>query len=188
MWKSFCPQNDGVALVINSAPFTAISDVLGAFSFPVSCRTEREVDDHFGQIAANIQSEMELVKNYPDRSRIEWMVHELLRFEMLCTKHSSFLDEREWRIVYAPDRDVREPKPLAKSVEKIGAAPQPIYSIPLEPLSGYDISIPAILDRVIIGPAKFPDAVFESFEHELEQAGVKDARQRIFYSGIPLRP
>jgi hypothetical protein len=57
----------------------------------------------------------------------------------------------------------------------------------LEPLPDYDISIPTILDRVIVGPTKFPTAVVESMVHELDVAGMKDASQKVFYSQIPLR-
>jgi hypothetical protein len=59
-------------------------------------------------------------------------------------------------------------------------APQPIYSIPLEALPGYDISIPTILDRVIVGSTKSPDAVAEALIHEFERAGVKDAAKKVF--------
>jgi hypothetical protein len=83
--------------------------------------------------------------------------------------------------------DQRDPKRMTKSIEIISGAPQPVFSIPLEALPGYDISMPTILDRVIIGPTKFPDAVAESMIHELETAGVKDAGKKVFYSEIPLR-
>jgi hypothetical protein len=187
MWRAYCPNGEGVALVLKSTPFTTISDVLGAYSFPVSYRSQQEVDAFFGKIAENVERETDFIKNYPEQDRIVALLHELFRFEMLCTKHHSFLDEREWRIVYSPDRDNRPAKHLSKSVEIIGGAPQPVYSIPLEELPGYDISIPSILDRVIIGPSRFPEAVFESFVHELGVAGVEEPLEKVFYSGIPLR-
>ena len=188
MWRAYCPQGDGVAFVLNSSPFTAISDVLGAYSYPVSYRNQQEVDDYFGLIAENIEKESELIKN-SDRNMLAHLLHELFRFEMLCTKHGSFVDEREWRIVHSPDRDKRNPQHLQKSVEIIGGAPQPIYSIPLEALPGYDISLPAILERVIIGQVKtgFRDAIFESLCHELESVGVSEPWKLISYSEIPLR-
>jgi hypothetical protein len=187
MWRAYCPQGDGVALVIKSAPFTAISDVLGAYSFPVSYRDEKQVDDYFAEIAANVERESDFIRNYPEPARVEWLLHELFRFEMLCTKHGSFFDEQEWRILYSPGRDQRDTKYMSKSVEIISGSPQPVFSIPLEPLPDYDISIPTILDRVIVGPTKFPTAVVESMVHELDVAGMKDASQKVFYSQIPLR-
>lgn len=186
MWRSYCPQ-DGVALVLNSAPFTAISDVLGAYSFPVSYRSQKDVDDYFGLIAENIEREADFIRNYPEPDRVTWLLRELFRFEMLCTKHSSFSDEQEWRILYSPDLDQRAPKHMTKSIELINGAPQPVYSIPLEALPGYDISVPTILDRIIVGPTKFPDAVAESLIHELEAVGVRDAAAKVFYSEIPIR-
>lgn len=189
MWRAYCPQGDGVAFVLKSAPFTMISDVLGAYSYPVSYRTQQEVDDYFGSIAENVEKEKDLIKHYNDQNHIAWILHELFRFEMLCTKHGSFIDEREWRIVHSPDRDKRDPQHLKKSVEMIGNAPQPIYSIPLEALPNYDISLPTILDHIIIGQVKtgFKDAIFESLCHELELVGVKEPGKLISYSEIPIR-
>jgi hypothetical protein len=78
---------------------------------------------------------------------------------------------------------------MTKSVEVINGSQQPVYSIPLQTLPGYDISIPAILDRVIVGPARlgFQEAVAESLIHELTLAGVPDAGSKVFFSNIPLR-
>ena len=187
MWRAYCPQGDGVALVVKSDPFTAISDVLGAYGFPVSYRDQKQVDDYFAEIAANVERESDFIRNYPEPVYVQFLIHELFRYEMLCTKHSKFFDEQEWRILYCPDLDQRDPRRMTKSIEIINGSPQPVFSIPLEALPGYDISIPTILDRVIVGPTKFPDAVAESMIHELEGAGVKDAASKVFYSEIPLR-
>lgn len=186
MWTAHGSQN-GVAIVLKPEPFTSLSDVLGAYSFPVSYRSADQVDAHFGEIAENIIASQAQLKHLPTVN-LEHLLHELFRFEMLCTKRHAFKDEREWRIVYAPDRFPTDRKPpITKHVEFINGAPQPVCKIPLETLPGYDISIQAILDRIIVGPTEFPTAVVESFVIELERAGVADAASKVFYADVPLR-
>jgi hypothetical protein len=185
MWTGHC-ANNGVAFVLKSDPFTAISDVLGAYSFPVAYRTREEVDASFGSLSPAIAQNAELIKE-ADPNFIEYMVHELFKYSMLCTKHHSFKDEQEWRIVYTPDRDATSPRLMEKSVEFINGAPQPVFNIPLAAHPGYDISLPTILDRIVIGPTRFPGAVWESFVHELDLAGVPEAAKKVFFSEIPLR-
>lgn len=185
MWTGHC-RVDGVALVLKQDPFLAISDALGVYSFPVFYKTKEEIDEMYARTAASIEREAEFLKGMPP-TMIEWMLHEMFKYTMLCTKNATFKDEREWRIVYSPDVDQRKPKVMQKSVELINGAPQPVYNIPLERHSGYDISVPTILDLVIIGPTRFPSAVVESFIHELETAGVPEADKKVRYTNIPLR-
>jgi hypothetical protein len=186
MWTAHGKGN-GVAMVLRSAPFTMISETLGAYSFPVSYRNREQVDDHFRRIGNNIPAVADLLKAMPVE-QFERLLHEVFKYEMLCTKGHAFKDEREWRIVFTPDNKLGgRPYLVTTDVEFIDNAPQPVAKIPLDTHPGYDISIPTILDRVIVGPTKFPSAVIESFQIELERAGVKDARNKVFFADASLR-
>ena len=47
-----------------------------------------------------------------------------------CWKHEGFQEEREWRVIYAPQRS---PSSLMESsLEVIGGIPQIIYKLPLD--------------------------------------------------------
>lgn len=186
MWTGHC-KVDGVALVLKQDPFVALADTLGAYSFPVFYETKEGIDGMYARTAAAIEREAEFIKSI-EPAVVEGMLHEMFKYTMVCTKHATFKDEREWRIVYSPDRDQLKPRVMQKSVEMINGAPQPIYNIPLDKHGGYDISVPAILDRVIVGPTRFPSAVVEAFIDELEAAGVAEARKKVWYTDIPLRP
>lgn len=158
-------------------------------SSPVAYFDKVGVERHFETIADNIAGSMDFVRALP-RESIVASIHEALRFGMICCKHPGFAEEREWRIVYNPDRDYhpREKRALQRRVESINGTPQPLYAIPLKKFEdGYDLEIGSILDRVIVGPSEFPSAIIEALQIELENAGVADARSKVVFSDIPLR-
>lgn len=184
MWRAY-GGGTGVALVVKSAPFTMVSDELGAYSSPVSYLDQAGVEAHFSTIADAIEKDMDFVQSR-QQGEIEYLIHEAFRYGILCNKHPGFAEEREWRIIYSPDRDTK--KVLTKSIEVIGGEPQPVYRIPLKDISGYtSLAVADILDRIIIGPTRFPSAALESFRAELNALNVPDADKKVVVSDIPLR-
>ena len=66
-------------------------------------------------------------------------------------------------------------------------APQPVYKISLNNAETSPmVTVPALIDRIIIGPTRDPIAMKEAFEVLLDKAGVGDAGKRVFVSNIPL--
>ncbi len=187
MWRAY-GGGSGVAMVLKSTAFTTASHVLGAYSSPVAYFSKDDVEAHFNRIAVAIEGDIAFIREQ-QRGDIAGLIHEAFRYGIICCKHPGFAEEREWRIVYNPDRDELQykKKVLTKSVQIIGGIAQPVYSIPLRQYEGYDISPAAILDRIIIGPTNFPGALLEAFHHELEAAGIPDAKQKVVLSDIPLR-
>ncbi|MBX4971088.1 DUF2971 domain-containing protein [Rhizobium binae] len=112
----------------------------------------------------------------------------LLRSVAMCTKHPGFHEEKEWRIMHT--RGLDDQGALTLDVEPVNGIPQPVFKIPSKDhaQSGMlGISIPDILERVIIGPTQYPLAVYDALVIELEAIGVKDAATKVVYSNIPLR-
>ena len=75
-------------------------------------------------------------------------------------------------------------------IQVIAGTPQPICKIALkdipdEGLTG--IEIPALLDRIIIGPSTYPLAMLNAFRSVLREAGIPNPDAKIFPSNIPLR-
>jgi hypothetical protein len=103
-------------------------------------------------------------------------------------KHVGFVEEREWRVIYMPD--VNRSNLIAPAIQVIGGIPQIVYKIPLEENPANNVvgvGIPALVDRVIIGPTTYPGPIQAAFVAALQAAGVTDAPSRVFLSGIPLR-
>jgi hypothetical protein len=112
----------------------------------------------------------------------------MLRNSVLCTKHPAFKEEREWRIYYAPT--FQPSNKIKKSIETVRGLPQPVCKISLtdSPQDGLiGMEIPALIDRIIVGPTEYPWVMAEAFMTLLSEAGVSDAPSRVAVSGIPLR-
>jgi hypothetical protein len=73
-------------------------------------------------------------------------------------------------------------------IEELNGAPQPVYKISLTNTETLPmVTVPALIDRIIIGATRDPIAMREAFEVLLDKAGVGDAGKRGFVSNIPLR-
>lgn len=63
----------------------------------------------------------------------------------------------------------------------IQGVPQPIYKIPLKDIPDelVGIEIPALLDRIIIGPTRDPQPIWEAFKDLLAATGAAPAREGV---------
>ncbi len=116
-----------------------------------------------------------------------WLLGALLA-EVVSIKHPGFEEEKEWRVVYWPK--LAPSSYVSQEIASIGGSPQLIHKIPLKkiPDKGLNvIEIDQVLDRIIIGPTTFPDALREALIYELEKVGVGEAGNRVVVSDIPLR-
>lgn len=115
-------------------------------------------------------------------------VFAMLVMAAVSLKHEGFKEERECRVICLPDLNAS--KLMSRSIEAVGAVPQTIYKIPLEDNPAEDVvgvSIPQLIDRIIIGPSEYPFPMYQAFAAGLEDAGVKNPGSRVIISGIPLR-
>lgn len=186
MWRAY-GGSTGVALVLNNTAMVSESDALKAYSSPVEYLDQDAFDARFQAFVARVLAVRDLLQQIGKEQVLNWLVH-TFRFWVLCTKHPGFSEEREWRIVHNPTWDPS--KRLVRAIEVVGNVPQPVFKIPLQnvPEEGlFGLAIPELLDRVIIGPTEYPNAVRESFIDLLEQAGVPGPEKRVFVSDIPLR-
>lgn len=186
MWRAYGAET-GVAFVMNSTPFLAPSDALGAYTSPIAYVRDPEIAEQFGIIADRIAANAQLVRSI-GREALQNFVFNMLRFAAVCTKHPGFEEEKEWRVVFCPT--LHKSNHLTKEIKVVGGVPQPIYKIPLKdiPEQGFvGAEISTLVERIIIGPAKFPVAMREAFIELLGNAGVPDPANRVFISDIPLR-
>ncbi len=79
---------------------------------------------------------------------------------------------------------------MAESAQVIGGLPQLIRRIDLANEAEHgikDISIPELLDRVIIGPSQYGYSISESLSKILSETGVQNVDKKVFFSDIPIR-
>jgi hypothetical protein len=94
----------------------------------------------------------------------------------------------EWRVVYT--HELNTSTRLVRDVKVIDGTPQPIFKIPLKnvPEVGLTgVTLPELLERIIIGPTQNTQVIRDAFVELLTQSGVPDAGKKVFLSEIPLR-
>lgn len=188
MWRAYGGAT-GVALVMKTAPFEATepSDVLKIYGSPVAYYDDKKFSAEFAEIVNNIDNESDFIKQR-DRNEIKERILRMLAYGAVCTKHPGFEEELEWRIIHFPwwEKSVH----LIKEIEVIQGAPQTVFKIPLEdiPKEGlFGITIPALIDRIIIGPNRDPLAMKLAFIDLLDKAGAEQPGKKVFVSDVPLR-
>ena len=112
----------------------------------------------------------------------------MLLVAAVSLKHEGFKEEKEWRAIYLPD--LYASKLMSRTIETINGVPQTVYQIPLEDNPTEDVtgvSIPQLVERIILGPSEYPFPMYQAFTAALEEAGVENSGSRVIVSGIPLR-
>lgn len=185
MWRAY-GNGTGVAIVLNNKPFFATSE-LNAFASPVKYANRDEFAVEFEETTKLLADNTAFLKAIGP----EWTANtafNMLRFAVLCTKHPGFEEEKEWRVIYSP---ALNPSHIIKSnVETVQGTPQRVCKIPLRdnPKYGFvGVELKDFLKLVIVGPTKFPNAMYPAFATILAEADVPNPIERIAVSDIPLR-
>jgi hypothetical protein len=186
MWRAY-GGSSGVAIVVNNAPFLAATNVLGAYSSPVSYSSQDEFEVKFAELVNSIESSQDFLATQ-DREAVIGFVFEAFRYAVLCTKHPGFAEEREWRVIHAPT--LHPGGKVVHSYQNVEGVPQSVYKIPLRdwPEEGLvGLAIPSFIDKIIIGPTRMPATLYNTFHRVLTEAGVENVQHKLFVSDIPLR-
>lgn len=185
MWRSFGDAG-GVALVLNNGPFLSESQALGVIASPVAYLGPELFYREFMTVVDNIDREVAFVGSL-GYDLTKQLIYNMFRFGVVATKHPGFHEEREWRVIFSPKHDHSDY--VRPTVELVHGVPQPICKIPLHDIAPdlVGVNVADFLERVIIGPARYPVAVAEAIQMTLEEKKVPNAAERIFVSNMPLR-
>jgi hypothetical protein len=187
MWRAVAGSGPRVALVLR-LPFTPASGELGKLILsPVAYFNNEQLAAELTKVIVNVQQQRDFLLS-AERQAVVANIFHMLVMAVVCLKHEGFHEEREWRVLYWPKRNASSV--MKTSVEIIGGVPQVIHKIPLSggpPPELARLSIPGLLDRVIIGASAYPWAMYEAFTAALTEAGVPNAGERVLISGIPIR-
>lgn len=187
MWRAFGGNGARVAIVLNIPWFSGGAAALNLMFSPISYLKQEEVHAEIEAVINNIRANRDFLSSL-DRQTLLGSTFAMLVTGVTCLKHEGFLEEREWRVIYAPSR--RPSSLIERSTVTVGGIPQTVHKIPLDErvspvLASLEFS--RIFDRLIIGPSQFTLAIREAFVDALRGAGVADAEQRVYISGIPIR-
>lgn len=186
MWRAFGKNTAAVAIVLKFPdPHSAIP--LKVFLSPVAYFKPDELDIEFNQVMSNIESNLDFIKTLP-RETVVGTIYVMLMMATVSLKHPGFHEEREWRLIHNPAQF--SSLHVLTDTKTIGGVPQIIHKVILENKPDEqitNISLSDLLDRVIIGPSQYSFTIWESLVKELGLAGVAEAHNKVFISGIPLR-
>jgi hypothetical protein len=188
MWRAFGSSGVArVAIVVRIPWRFDASEALNIMFSPVAYFKEDDAHAIFARVTANIKAESDFLRSI-DRKMVAHAIFSMFVVGATCLKHEGFHEEREWRVIYGPER---APSPLMKSsIETVGGIPQIVYHLPLDasvdPVLA-DLDLAKVFDRLIIGQSQFSWPMYEAFVSQLKVGGVYDAEQRVFISNIPIR-
>lgn len=187
MWRAY-GGNAGVAFIFNGGPMFRPSDALKAYSSPVHYLDHDGVIGEIKKITKGLLQHSEYLKK-KDKELLKNAMFETFRFAAICTKHPAFLEEREWRLIST--QLLHNSNRLKLSPELIGGVSQLVLKLKLEnvPEEGlYGVSIPEVVDRILIGPCEHPEVIASSMASLLELNGVENPWAKIHITRVPLRP
>lgn len=186
MWRAYGGKN-GVAIVIKNHAFLLESDE-HVYASPVEYLDDIGFGLNIRVIESNILENLPFLQEQSPEE-LAYCISIALKFAVLCTKHPGFKEEKEWRVICSPTIDDVS-NFLEKDYATVRGVPQVIYKIPLKDkpnLGLVNIELPALIDRIIIGPTDFALATRQAFISLLEDNNVEDAANKVFISSIPLR-
>lgn len=186
MWRAY----GDIAIVLNTAAFMTVSDVLGVYSSPVHYRSPADFCISFDRMVQRVDESRSFLATLEEDTLV-WHFVQFFISSILCTKHPGFAEEREWRVFHVPGwRFGSSNSKVIEEVRVVRGIAQKIYKVPLQdyPEEGFfSASLPALIERVIIGPTEYPWVMYDAFVDLLKGAGVANAESRVVVSEIPLR-
>lgn len=195
MWRAYAPK-DGVAFVLNHDPFLCESNALRAFTSPVVYALPEDFQPAFEELVTAVESNIHQLADLGGQYVHDTLIN-AFRFAVQSTKHPSFKEEREWRVIYSPSLLSKEGALTERQLERVpteivslGGVPQRIFAIPFVdyPEEGFRGATPAaLINRVLIGPSQDSYAIRQAFIGELMRLNVPDAASNVVITGVPLR-
>lgn len=187
MWRAYGGNSAKAALVLRVPLVPGRVAGLRLLLSPVEYFNCEEAEFEFRNALRSIRDNEDILTKV-DPNLVFNMAFFMLVLAALCLKHKGFSEEKEWRIIYLPQALPSDN--IERGVEVIGGIPQIVYKIPLEnnvekQIDG--VSIPDLIERVIVGPSVYPMPIFDAFSNILLDAGIPDPGARLVVSDIPLR-
>lgn len=191
MWRGYGGNGTGAAIVFDTGKLE-VQESSPLIIARVHYASTEERTQWLEQLMERF-AELLSAANVPDDQLHIPAYHLFQRIKLfaLFSKHDGFEEEKEWRVVYAPDRD--EGGKLVPmfhySLGVRGAELRLRFKIaPLEGVSDAGLSMRKLVDRIILGPSISSILAQRAVRRMLERAGKADMADRVLASSIPFRP
>ncbi|HEY1090112.1 MAG TPA: DUF2971 domain-containing protein, partial [Burkholderiaceae bacterium] len=190
MWRGYGGNGGGAAIVFDSAAirFAQNSPLIIAKVTYLSAADRRIwIERKLDQFTTLVEQ-----VRIPDRDLYYVAKGLLERFKVfaLFTKHVGFKEEKEWRIVYLRERDENKHLDgmLHYFVGPRGLEPKLKFKV--QPISGLtmdDLSLAALIDRIILGPTVSNPLSRAAIDRMLLHCGKSDLVGKVVTSTTPYR-
>jgi hypothetical protein len=191
MWRGYGQHGNGAAIVFDPSKITEVP------TSPLMVSKVLYVKDveRIAQIQSSLNSWVELTERValPDEKlylaayAAFWLVKTLA----LITKHAGFSEEKEWRVIYYPDRDATGALKQFQDyhIGDRGIEPKLKYKIGhIADVSAPDLALERIIERIILGPSVSSPLALRSVQRMLDIIQKAHYKPLLRTSTIPLRP
>jgi hypothetical protein len=191
MWRGYGQHGNGVALVFDAGAVTMVPT-----SPLIITKVWYESDDNrLKQLEAIVLQWAHITEGAnlsDDKLHLAaYSAFWIIKTFALTTKHIGFIEEKEWRVIYYPDRDAAGLlKPfLGYHIGDRGVEPKLKYRIGhIAGVSAPDLTLEKILERIILGPSVSSPLAKRSVERMFDKIGKPQYKPKLHTSSIPLRP
>jgi hypothetical protein len=191
MWRGYGQHGNGAAIVSDPSKVTEVPTP----PLIVSKVSYVRDNERIAHMQASLNSGTELTarlalpndKLYLAAHAAFWVVNALA----LVTKHSGFSEEKEWRIIYYPDRDAAGALKqfLSYHIGDRGVEPKLKHKIGhIANVTAPDLALERIIERIILGPSLSTPLALRSVQRMLDSIQKPNYKPLLRPSTIPLQP
>ncbi|MBL4666383.1 MAG: DUF2971 domain-containing protein [Sneathiella sp.] len=191
MWRGYGNSGNGVALVIDTSKINYAKGsplIIAKVNYASTDSRVQWINEKILEVA-NIARNIK--HNDGNLKALAHYWFERLKIFALCTKHSGFSEEQEWRLVYMSERDetgILKDK-LSYAISANGVEPK--LKLKIEHIPGIiseNVSLSDLTERIILGPSISSILAEKSVVRILEILGQNQLCKLVSPSGIPFRP
>ena len=190
MWRGYGANGGGAAIIFDSSKLNYLEEspfIVSRVSYASSESRRAWIKGKIGQVCGAMEHEKLSAK---DMAVVAHVLFERFKLFALLSKHHGFLEEREWRVIYMPDRDptgLLSPM-LGYAVSNRGIEPKLKFRVaPLPTLFADDLSLEKIIDHILLGPSTSGPLSVHAVRRMLEIAGSTRLANGLRASTTPYR-
>ncbi|MFT4097771.1 MAG: DUF2971 domain-containing protein [Rhodoblastus sp.] len=156
MWRGYAANGNGVAIVFDTGKLIRRDDtplIIAPVVYATTDARRQWITDKINLLADTLRA-----THVPDDKLFipAFSFFERLKMFALFTKHPGFREEKEWRAVYMPDRDIGKTFTHMIDYAITSRGVEPKLKFKVAPLPGYiddDMSLDKLVNRIILGPS-----------------------------------
>lgn len=190
MWRAYASNGNGAAIVVDTSKLPSDDDSAFVVA-PVRYSSSQDRMKWLGDICEKTADFLR-GNTVPTEElyNVAYSLFERIKLFSLFTKHSGFSEEKEWRIVYMPERDgdKKYQKMLGYFNGPRGVEPKLKLKFNEDTPPPLNIKFSDIIASIILGPTTSSVLAVSSVKRMLEVIGKPELKERLVASTIPLRP